>query len=264
MDTEWDSENSALVIDDVEVAFGAVKAVNGASFRLDGNQILGLLGQNGAGKTTLINAVSRSVRHSRGRIEVLGHDVGAFRPYQVTRLGVSRTFQSVAVFGQLNAMQVGLLGTDFLGRATVVEHALRLPRARRDEREAKERVREALAFVGFGAPADRRLGELSYGQAKLADLARAVSGSPRLLLLDEPAAGLNLGERGVIAEAIEKVHTELGVPVVVIEHDIELMRRLCDRTVVMDSGRVIGDGALDELLAQPDVALSLLGRAPAA
>ncbi|GAA1840027.1 ABC transporter ATP-binding protein [Pseudonocardia ailaonensis] len=258
------TETTALVIDDVEVAFGAVKAVNGASFRLRGTEILGLLGQNGAGKTTLLNAVSRSVRHTRGHIEVLGRDVEQLKPYEVTRLGVSRTFQSVAVFGQLDAMQVGLLGTDFLGKATVVEHALRLPRARRDEREATERVREALDFVGFRAPVDRRLGELSYGQAKLADLARAVSGRPRLMLLDEPAAGLNLGERGVIAEAIEKVHSELDVPVVVIEHDIELMRRLCHRTVVMDSGRVIGDGPLDELLARPEVSASLLGRAPAA
>jgi branched-chain amino acid transport system ATP-binding protein len=257
-------DTDSLVVEDVEVAFGAVKAVDGASFRLRGKEILGLLGQNGAGKTTLINAVSRSVRHRRGRIEVLGQDVEGLKPYQVTRLGVSRTFQSVAVFGQLDAQQVGLLGTDFLGRATVVEHALRFPRARRDEREAKERVREALAFVGFGAPHDRRLGELSYGQAKLADLARAVAREPRLLLLDEPAAGLNLGERGIIADAIEKVHAELGVPVVVIEHDIELMRRLCHRTVVMDSGRVLGDGPLDELLARPDVAASLLGRAPAA
>ncbi|WP_432825615.1 ABC transporter ATP-binding protein [Dactylosporangium sp. CA-092794] len=257
-------DQTALVVEDVHVAFGGVRAVDGVSLSLRRDEILSLLGQNGAGKTTLLNCVSRSVRHTAGRIAVLGHDVAKLAPYQVTRLGVSRTFQSVALFGQLNALQVGLLGVDFRSRATMVEYALRLPRALRDERAAKAKVVEALRFVGFDAPLERRLGELSYGQAKLADLARAVTAGPRLLLLDEPAAGLNGEERRVIAEAIERVHKELSVPVIVIEHDIDLVRRLSHRTVIMDAGRVIGDGRLDDLLARPEVSASLLGTAATA
>jgi branched-chain amino acid transport system ATP-binding protein len=252
--------DATLVVEDVHVVFGGVHAVDGVSLTLHEREILSLLGQNGAGKTTLLNSISRSVTHSSGRIEVLGHDVGRLKPYQVARLGVSRTFQSVALFGGLNALQVGLLGTDIRGRATAIEYALRLPRAVRGERRAKERVAEALTFVGFDAPLDRRLGELSYGQAKLADLARAVVARPRILLLDEPAAGLNLEERAVIASAIERIHDDLSVPVIVIEHDIELMRQLTHRTVIMDAGHVIAEGRLDDLLTLPAVQASLMGR----
>jgi ABC-type branched-subunit amino acid transport system ATPase component len=257
-------EETAITVDDVHVNFGGVKAVNGASLTVQSNEIVSLLGQNGAGKTTLLNCISRSVRHTSGRIEVFGHDIGSLSPHVVTRLGVSRTFQSVALFGSLNALQVGLLGVDFRGRATAAEYALRLPRARRDEGAARESVIEALRLAGFDAPLDRTLGQLSYGQAKLADLARAIAGRPKLLLLDEPAAGLNSRERTVIAEAIERVHHELGVPVLVIEHDMELMKRLSTRTIVMDLGRVIAEGQFDEVLAMPNVRASLLGVLPEA
>ena len=253
----------ALELSEVEVHFGGVRAVDGVSLDVEGTQIVGLLGQNGAGKTTLLNCISRSVKQSGGQILVFGQDIGRMSPHQVTRLGVARTFQSVALFGALNALQVGLLGRDFLSRGVSGEYALRLPRARRAEREAREQVREALRFVGFDAAVDRPLGTLSYGQTKLADLARAVVSRPRVLLLDEPAAGLTHGERNLMAEAVERVQAELSAPVVVIEHDIDLMRRLCHRAVIMDSGRVIGDGALDELLALPRVRESLLGE-PAA
>ena len=250
-----------LRITDLEVHFGGIKAVHGLSLQLREREVLGLLGQNGAGKTTVVNCVSRSVIPAAGRIEVFGHSVAGLRPHQVTRLGVSRTFQAAAVFGALSAMQSGLLAHDAMHRkVTAAEYALRLPRARRQERTARRAVQDALGFVGFRADQHQPIGKLTYGQAKLADLARAVVTEPRILLLDEPASGLSLAERDVIAEAIEKIRGELGVPILVIELDMALMERLCDRTIVMDSGQILAEGRLSELLARDDVSRSLLGR----
>ncbi|MBB5158922.1 ABC transporter ATP-binding protein [Saccharopolyspora phatthalungensis] len=252
-----------LRITDLEVRFGGIRAVQGVSLTLRRDEVLGLLGQNGAGKTTVVNCVSRSVDASSGRIELFGRDIRRMKPFQVTRAGVSRTYQTAAVFGALTALQVGMLARDAHDRrATAVEYALRLPRARRHERQARASVTQALELVGFSAPVNRRLGELTYGQAKLADLARAVAGEPRILLLDEPASGLSVRERDQMAEAIQRVRRELGVPVLIIEHDMELMQRLCDRTIVMDTGRILAEGRLDELLTRPDVAVSLLGVTP--
>ena len=252
-----------LRIRDLEVHFGGIKAVQGVSLDLHEGEVLGLLGQNGAGKTTVVNCVSRSVEATSGTILLFGRDIAGSKPHQITRSGVARTFQTAAVFGALTAMQVGLLSRDAMGhRALAVEYAFRLPRAIRSERRAKAAVAEALDFVGFTASPNRSIGQLTYGQAKLADLARAVVGQPKLLLLDEPASGLSLAERDMIAGAIEKIRAELRVPIMIIEHDMDLMVRLCDRTIVMDTGKILAEGSLSELLQREDVAASLLGRAP--
>ena len=257
------SSASPLRITDLEVHFGGIKAVRGVSLDLRPNEVLGLLGQNGAGKTTVVNCVSRSVPFSGGTIEVFGENVEQWKPHQVTRAGVSRTFQTAAVFGALSAMQVGLLARDARDHHVLaVEYALRLPRALRQERRSRAAVLQALNFVGFRADPNRKIGELTYGQAKLADMARAVAAEPCILLLDEPASGLSLTERDLIATAIERIRAELKIPIMVIEHDMELMTRLCDRTIVMDSGQVLAEGPLPELLQRPEVAASLLGIEP--
>jgi branched-chain amino acid transport system ATP-binding protein len=250
-----------LQVDDLQVHFGGVRAIDGVTLSVGEEEIVGLVGQNGAGKTTLLNCVTRSVRYSGGRIRVFGSSIDGLLPYQVARRGVSRTFQSVAVFGSLTALQVGLLGVDLKCEATALEHALHLPRALRSERRARQAVHESLDFVGFTAARDEPLGSLSYGQAKLADLARAVAAAPRLLLLDEPASGLSIEERQRIMDAIVRVHEDLGVPVVVIEHDLDLIGHLATRTIVMDTGRILAEGRLSDLLKTPEVSLSLLGEA---
>lgn len=248
-----------LEIDDLRVDFGGVRAVDGASLTIAADEIVGLLGQNGAGKTTLLNCVTRTVSYNAGAVRVFGETIDKLLPFEVARRGVSRTFQSVAVFGALSAHEIGLLGRDMSDSSTWVEHALHLPRARRSERHARQRVDEALDFVGFTATREAPIGSLSYGQAKLVDLARALVAEPRLLLLDEPASGLNAEERQWMTDAITRAHDTLRIPVVIIEHDLELVERLSTRAVVMDSGRIVADGQLPGILRQPEVALSLLG-----
>lgn len=249
-----------LQITDLQVNFGGVRAVDGTSLTVHGDEIVGLLGQNGAGKTTLLNCVTRTVPYNPGAISVFGETIDKLLPFQVARRGVSRTFQSVAVFGALSAHEVGLLGWDLRCEATWFEFALHLPRAKRSERRARKRVDDALDFVGFTASRVDPIGSLSYGQAKLTDLARALVAEPRLLLLDEPASGLNIEEREWMTDAIKRVHEDLGIPVVIIEHDLELVQNLSTRAVVMDTGRILAEGQLPALLDVPAVSLSLLGK----
>ena len=251
--------DAPLQVNELHVEFGGVHAINDASLTVGGDEIVGLLGQNGAGKTTLLNCVTRTVSYNPGAIQVFGETIDRLLPHQVALRGVSRTFQSVAVFGALSACEVGLLGRDMSDTASWVEHALHLPRARRGERRARLRVDEALDFVGFTAARDAPIGSLSYGQAKLTDLARALAAEPRLLLLDEPASGLNAEEREWMTDAITRAHETLRIPVVIIEHDLELVERLSTRAVVMDTGRILAEGTLPGLLRRPDVSLSLLG-----
>jgi branched-chain amino acid transport system ATP-binding protein len=235
-----------LSVRDVSIRFGGIVALDRVSFDVAEGSILGLIGPNGAGKTTLFNCVTRLYRPSAGQIIFDGRDLLRDRPHQMVSRGVARTFQNVELFRRMTVLDNVLVGLhtevsrtrfDWLGTA------LGLPWTRRGERRARERALEALEDVGLAGLADRQVSGLSFGTQKAIELARALASRPRLLLLDEPAGGLNHDEVQELAGLIRRIHRELGLTVLVVEHHLDLVMGISDRVVVLDFGRKIADGA---------------------
>lgn len=239
--------------------FGGVKAVNNVSFSVRKGQIKAIIGPNGAGKTTLFNVIAGNLRASGGKVIFSGEDITHLPDYQIVKLGIARTFQNTRVFNNMTVLENVMLGQHTRSRAGFLSTALRLPAMRSEERRIREAAMASLEFVGlqdyWDAPADT----LPFKQQRMLELARAYSLNPRLMLIDEPAAGLNARETKEIAILIQRINAA-GVTVLLVEHDMSLVMNISDEVLVLDCGEKIAEGPPAEIKRNQDVIAIYLGR----
>jgi branched-chain amino acid transport system ATP-binding protein len=248
-----------LEVSEVTVRFGGLVALDDASLHVEPGTVCGLIGPNGAGKTTLFNCVSRLVTPVAGSIRWDGHELLGRRPHQIADLGIARTFQNLALVPSLTLRENVMLGAHRTARSGFAEAALRLPRVRREEREMRVTADEALARLGLERLADHPAAALPYGTLKRLEIARALAQQPRLLMLDEPAAGLSHGEVDELAETLRALREDLGLTVLLVEHHMGLVMRVSEQVVVLDFGQVIAAGTPDEVRNDERVVEAYLG-----
>jgi branched-chain amino acid transport system ATP-binding protein len=248
-----------LVFDDVRLSFAGVKAIDGVSFTVEKNELFAIIGPNGAGKTSIFNVLSGVYRPQSGRVSFGGSDLVGMRPHRIAQLGISRTFQNIELFANLTVVDNLMLGRhNHHAYGTLASFAW-LGRARRAELANRAAVEDIVDFLELEQWRRFPVGLLPYGVQKRVELGRALAMEPKLLLLDEPVAGMNLEETEDMARYILDVRDELGVPMVMVEHDMGLVMDLADRVMVVDFGRPIRTGTPREVQDDPDVIRAYLG-----
>lgn len=248
-----------LAARDIGISFGGIKAIDGVSFAVDPGQILSIIGPNGAGKTTLFNIVSGVYERDQGRVELSGEDVTGLTPDKLAARGMSRTFQNLQIFQRMTAAENVMVGRHLRERCNLLADLFRLPSVTRQNSETRDAALMLLDDVGLRASADVAAGSLSYGACKRLEIARALAAEPRVLLLDEPAAGCNAVETEEIDELIRRVAAK-GIAVVLVEHDMKLVMKISDHILVLNRGRPIAEGKPREVRDNPAVLEAYLGK----
>jgi branched-chain amino acid transport system ATP-binding protein len=243
---------------DLTVKFGGLVALDSVSFNIRRGEILGLIGPNGAGKTTCFNAVTGVYRPTSGTVTFDGAPLGRVKRHEITRLGIARTFQNVRLWGEMTALENVVVGTDARHKTSVPGAIFRTPRHRHEERDAIERAAALLHFVGIAHRGEEKAKNLPYGDQRRLEIARALATEPKLLCLDEPAAGFNMGEKAALIELINKIRDD-GYTVLLIEHDMRLVMGVTDRIVVLEFGRKIAEGVPSAIREDPAVIAAYLG-----
>lgn len=247
-----------LELHNISLSFKGVRAITDISFAVAEGEICALIGPNGAGKSSLLNIINGVYQAQQGSIRFDG-ETRALRPNQAARRGIARTFQNIALFKGMSVLDNVLTGRNLKRRASWLEQALRVGRAAAEDDQQREAAERILAFLRIQPWRDAVVGTLPYGLQKRVELARALASEPRLLLLDEPMAGMNAEEKAEMGGFIRDINRELGTTVVLIEHDIGVVMSLSDHVVVLDYGRKIGDGTPDQVRGNPEVIAAYLG-----
>jgi branched-chain amino acid transport system ATP-binding protein len=250
-----------LSVEDVGIYFGGVHALSSVSVKVRKGQITGLIGPNGAGKTSLLNCINGVYRANSGRIIFENRNIVGVSPHRVARMGIGRTFQGVEVLADGTVMQNVLLGREILMRSGILSGIFRLPFSTRDEARHRAAVEDVLESFDLHVLRKRKVGDLPYGLQKLVSIARAVAMEPTILLLDEPTSGMTAHEKREIATVLADLSASRGLTQVIIEHDVQLIRDLCDYIYVLDFGHVIAEGRPEEVLARSEVVEAYLGKA---
>lgn len=248
-----------LEVSNISLSFKGVKAISDLSFAVSRGEICALIGPNGAGKSSLLNILNGVYRPDAGEVVFEGEHFRRVHPLEAAERGIGRTFQNNALFKKMSVIDNLLTGLSRFTRVSFLEQALGLPRARREATAFREHAENILDFLTLQPHRDIAVGQLSYGLQKRVELGRALIASPRLLLLDEPMAGMNADEKQEMSRFIADVNRELGTTVVLIEHDIGVVMELCSHVVVLDYGRKVGDGTPAEVRSNPEVIAAYLG-----
>lgn len=248
-----------LELKNISKNFGGVEAIKNISFGVRKGEIFGLIGPNGAGKTTMFNIITGSCTPSSGEIKFDGKSLNKIKPYNIVNLGIARTFQNIRLFNSLTVLENVLIGLNNTTEYSFLEAVLHFGRFRRAENLAKKNAMEILDELGMAKFADEFASNLSYGQQRKIEIARALATSPKLLLFDEPVAGMNHSETDELAELIFRLKNDKNLSILLIEHDMKFVNKLCDRVLVLDYGKVIFEGLASDAVQNKDVITAYLG-----
>ncbi|WP_374660679.1 ABC transporter ATP-binding protein [Inhella sp.] len=248
-----------LEVENISLSFGGVKALTDISFNVRQGEVRGIIGPNGAGKSSMLNCINGVYTPQQGTITLQGQSFKHMNPRQVAEMGIARTFQNLALFKGMSVLDNIMTGRNLRMKTGLLAQAFHLGPARREEIAQREKVEQIIDFLEIQAWRKTPVGRLPYGLQKRVDLGRALAMEPKLLLLDEPMAGMNVEEKQDMSRFILDVNDEFGTTIVLIEHDMGVVMDLCDRVVVLDYGKKIGDGTPDEVRNNEDVIRAYLG-----
>lgn len=251
--------DNILETKNLSIHFGGLKAVNNLNLTAKKGDITALIGPNGAGKTTVFNLIAGFYTPTEGRVIFDGQDITALKSFQRTRIGMARTFQNINLFKNMTVMDNALVGFHTRMKADPISCMLRLPGARKEEKQAREEMMEILDLLGLASVADQPAGSLSYGKQKNLEIARAVATRPKLLLLDEPASGLNTQELEELSRRVLKIRDQ-GISIILIEHKMDVVMAISEKIMVLNFGEEIAFGTPEEIRSNPAVIEAYLGK----